>query len=176
MDLAFSEGNRHKKVKRDFTAIAVVAWDADGYLYVLDLVRFQTDRAEIYYQKAIELHQYWNFREVTVETNAGGNVIANFVQDEVRRAGETLVVKHQTKNQREGTKEERNAQTKAWRDNMKTMGYTSRTLPAALESAGAVGIVASYWSKGFGVNKIFSARTKTIPTVDLELEDYDRVE
>jgi hypothetical protein len=110
MDLAFSEGTKNKKIKRDYTALAVVAWDADGYLYVLDLQRFQTDRAEVYYQKAIELHQYWDFRDITVETNAGGNVIANFIQDEVRKAGQTLVVKHQTKNQREGTKEERNSQ------------------------------------------------------------------
>src|SRR5690606_19769248 len=29
-----------------------------------------------------------------------------------------------------------------------------------------------YWSKGFGANKIFSARTKKIPSVDIELEDY----
>jgi hypothetical protein len=110
MDLAFSEGSGARKVKRDYTAIAVIAWDADGYLYILDLQRFQTDRAEVYYQKAIELHQYWDFREMTVETNAGGNVIANFIQDEVRKAGQTLVVKHQTKNQREGSKQERNAQ------------------------------------------------------------------
>jgi hypothetical protein len=72
----------------------------------------------------------------------------------------------------EKMKKERDEQEKAWNDNMKKMGHNSRTLPEALEAAGAVGIVASYWSKGFGVNKIFSARTKKIPTVDLELEDY----
>lgn len=110
MDLAFSEGSGIRKVKRDYTAISVVAWDNEGYLYILALERFQTDRAEVYYEKLIDMHQYWDFREVTVETNAGGNVIANFVQDEIRRAGYTLVVKHQSKNQREGTKEERNAQ------------------------------------------------------------------
>ncbi len=69
-------------------------------------------------------------------------------------------------------KDNRDAQTKEWRANFRRMGYTSRTLPAALEDAGAAGLVASYWSRGFGVNKIFSARTKKIPTVDLELEDY----
>ncbi|WP_299210722.1 M20/M25/M40 family metallo-hydrolase [uncultured Dokdonia sp.] len=69
-------------------------------------------------------------------------------------------------------KEAREAQTKAWDDNIKAMGHTSRTLPEALEKAGAVGIVTSNWSRGFGVNKIFSARTEKIPTVDLELEDY----
>ncbi|WP_299436720.1 M20/M25/M40 family metallo-hydrolase [uncultured Aquimarina sp.] len=69
-------------------------------------------------------------------------------------------------------KDARDIQTKAWRKNMKTTGYNNRTLPAALEKAGAVGIVTSNWSRGFGVNKIFGARTKKIPTVDLELEDY----
>ena len=72
----------------------------------------------------------------------------------------------------EKMKKNRDEQTSAWRNNMKNTGYNRRTLTLALENAGAVGIVASNWSKGFGVNKIFSARTKAIPTVDLELEDY----
>lgn len=72
-------------------------------------------------------------------------------------------------------KDERKAQTDAWRENMKRTGFNGRTLPAALEEAGAVGIITSNWSKGFGVNKIFSARTEKIPTVDLELEDYGMV-
>lgn len=75
----------------------------------------------------------------------------------------------------EKMKEKRAAANKAWRQNMRNTGYTSRTLPQALEKAGAVGIISSYWSKGFGVSKIFSARTKKIPTVDLEMEDYSLV-
>jgi carboxypeptidase Q len=66
----------------------------------------------------------------------------------------------------------RAAQTDAWNERINKTGYTSRTLPVALEKAGAVGIVMSNWSRGFGVNKIFSAYTKKIPTVDLSLEDY----
>lgn len=72
-------------------------------------------------------------------------------------------------------KDARSAQTDAWRENMQRTGYNGRTLPAALEKAGAVGIVTSNWSRGFGVNKIFSARTKKIPMVDIELEDYGMV-
>ena len=72
----------------------------------------------------------------------------------------------------EKMKAERDSLDKAWRDNMRKTGYTSRTLPEALEKAGAAGIAQSYWSKGFGVNKIFSARTKKIPMVDIALEDY----
>jgi len=69
-------------------------------------------------------------------------------------------------------KEERELQTKAWRANTRRSGYSSRSIIAALEKAGAAGIISSYWSKGFGVSKIFSSRTKTIPTVSLGIEDY----
>jgi hypothetical protein len=69
-------------------------------------------------------------------------------------------------------KDERDTLTNRWRENMRKTGLNRSTLPTALEEAGASGIVMSNWSRGFGVNKIFSARTEKIPTVDLELEDY----
>lgn len=67
---------------------------------------------------------------------------------------------------------EREDISKAWESRIEKSGYTSRTLPQALEEAGAAGIITSYWSRGFGVNKVFGARTKKIPTVDVSLEDY----
>lgn len=69
-------------------------------------------------------------------------------------------------------KDLRAEQNKAWKANLNNIGYTKRTIVEVLENAGAAGIVDSYWSKGFGVNKVFGARTKKTPTVDLELEDY----
>ena len=72
----------------------------------------------------------------------------------------------------EKMKRERTAQTDAWRNRITKTGYNARTLPVALEKAGAVGIVMSNWSAGFGVNKIFGANTKKIPTIDIALEDY----
>lgn len=110
MDLAFTEGNGIKKVRRDYTAIAVTAWDEDGYLYILDLERFQTDKAEVYYQHMSQMCEYWGFREATIETNMGGKVVANFIQDEVRKNQQVLVIKHQHKNQVHGAKAERNEQ------------------------------------------------------------------
>lgn len=70
---------------------------------------------------------------------------------------------------------DREEQTNAWRERIRNTGYNGRNLPEALENAGAVGIISSNWSRGFGVNKIFSASTKKIPTVDLSLEDYGMV-
>lgn len=72
----------------------------------------------------------------------------------------------------EKMKKERDEMNKAWRANISRTGYDRRSILLALEEAGAAGLVSSYWSRGFGVNKIFSARTKKIPTVDMELEDY----
>ena len=77
-----------------------------------------------------------------------------------------------TKESFEKMKTERSARQEAWRNRMNKTGYSTRALPVALENAGAVGVVMSNWSNGFGVNKIFGAYTKKIPTVDLSIEDY----
>lgn len=72
----------------------------------------------------------------------------------------------------EKMKEERTAQSQNWRQRIRNTGYNTRTLNTALEEAGAVGIIQSRWSSGFGVNKIFGANTEKIPVIDLSLEDY----
>lgn len=77
-----------------------------------------------------------------------------------------------TKESFDRMKAERQAQIDAWQDRIKRTGYTTRTLPRALDSAGVAGVVSCTWSKGFGVDKIFLAYTKKSPTVDVSLEDY----
>jgi len=75
----------------------------------------------------------------------------------------------------EKMKSDREAQTKAWYQQIRNTRYNSRTINRALEEAGAAGIIQSRWSEGFGANKIFSANTKTIPVIDLSLEDYGMI-
>ena len=70
---------------------------------------------------------------------------------------------------------ESKAASEAWQNSIKATGETSRTLNAKLEAAGAAGIISSNWSRGFGVNKIFSAGTKKIPVMDVSLEDYGQL-
>jgi hypothetical protein len=77
-----------------------------------------------------------------------------------------------TKESFEKMKKERTEITDAWRKRIEKTKLNNRDLALALEKAGAAGIVACNWSSGFGVNKIFSANTKKIPTVDIALEDY----
>ena len=77
-----------------------------------------------------------------------------------------------TKESFEKMRKERTAQTEAWAQRIKKTGYTNRTLPVVLENAGAAGVITSNWSAGFGVDKIFGAYTKKVPTVDIAQEDY----
>ncbi|WP_051189441.1 M20/M25/M40 family metallo-hydrolase [Daejeonella oryzae] len=77
-----------------------------------------------------------------------------------------------TKESFENMKKERSAQQDAWRKRISKSGLNAKAMALALEKAGAAGIIASNWSAGFGVNKIFGANTMKIPTVDIALEDY----
>lgn len=79
----------------------------------------------------------------------------------------------------EKMKTERAAATKAFNENIKRTGHSTgiyaNSFFEALEAAGAAGLIQSYWSQGFGANKVFTANTKKIPVVDLNLEDYGLV-
>jgi hypothetical protein len=57
------------------------------------------------------------------------------------------------------------------------LGRNARTiLPQILEQAGAVALIGSSWSGGWGTNKMQSiSRTSTIPQFDLSCEDYGLV-
>ena len=70
---------------------------------------------------------------------------------------------------------ERRIASQAWQQRLAKTGQSNRVLALRLEAAGARGVVQSNWSNGWGVNKIFNARTRTIPTVDLSCEDYGLV-
>jgi hypothetical protein len=77
-----------------------------------------------------------------------------------------------TKESFEKMKEDRNKESAEWRKRMTNIGLNAKELALALENAGASGILTLYWSQGFGSNKIFSANTKKVPTLDVSLEDY----
>lgn len=68
--------------------------------------------------------------------------------------------------------EERAAIQSDWNARIRATGVSARDLPIRLEEAGAAGILTSNWSRGYGVTKIFNARTKKVPTLDLSCEDY----
>ena len=75
----------------------------------------------------------------------------------------------------ERMKAERTEGARAWNARVQKTGRDARTLPPALEAAGALGIVTNLWSNGWGVDKVFNARTQRVPTVNLSCEDYGLV-
>ena len=76
-------------------------------------------------------------------------------------------------------KARRTAAQQAWQQRLQRTGYVSGGGVAAaagltrrLEAAGVAGIIASNWSQGWGVQKIFAAYTDRTPVVDVACEDY----
>ncbi|MFZ4263556.1 M20/M25/M40 family metallo-hydrolase [Sphingobacterium sp. HJSM2_6] len=72
----------------------------------------------------------------------------------------------------ENMKKNRDSLQTAWNNRIKASGLSINSIPAVLEEAGAAGILTSYWSKEFGANKIFGARSQIAPSLDISLEDY----
>jgi hypothetical protein len=72
-------------------------------------------------------------------------------------------------------KDARTAATAAWTARIQRTGVAARDLAPRLEQAGAAGVLTSLWSGGWGVDRIFNARTHQVPTFDLSCEDYGLV-
>jgi len=124
MDVAWSDHS-----KADYTAIAVIGIDSEGFIYVLDLIRFKTSNFQEYYESCVSLQQQWGFRKMVVETNAGGALVAQEIESLVRRNGGNLVVDRRASTSHQGTKAERWAAVLEPRYESKTIwhakgGYT----------------------------------------------------
>lgn len=67
---------------------------------------------------------------------------------------------------------DRDTAAREWRQRLSAMGVNTRSLPAQLDAAGVAGVLSNTWSRGWGVDKIFLARTTRAPTFDVSCEDY----
>jgi hypothetical protein len=70
----------------------------------------------------------------------------------------------------------RDSATRRWGDRIRRTGLGTGlgtgALGVRLEAAGAAGVIASRWSNGWGVQKVFDAQTTRVPSVDISCEDY----
>lgn len=92
MDVAWTEASESGGKAADYTAIAVIGVDADGYYYILDLDRFKTSSFTVYYQNIMRLSSKWGFRKIKIETNAGGKLVANEIERLSRENGGAISV------------------------------------------------------------------------------------
>lgn len=71
-------------------------------------------------------------------------------------------------------REDRASALESWQARVQAGGGAA-ALPGQLEDAGALGVLTSTWSGGWGATRIFGARTERVPTFDLSCEDYGLV-
>jgi len=92
MDAATTDAASRNAKKNDYTALAVVGIDTEGFYYVLQLEQFQTDKRTVYYDKVIQLWKRWGFKRIDIELENAGRVIAEGMKEQCRRDGYSLIV------------------------------------------------------------------------------------
>jgi hypothetical protein len=68
--------------------------------------------------------------------------------------------------------QQRDSASADWAKRFSMAKVNARALPAMVERAGAAGVLSNAWSRGWGVDKIQSARVNGIPSFDVSCEDY----
>lgn len=108
IDVAWTDAAAKNSKRADYTAIAVVGMDEDGWIYILDLVRFRTDKYSVYYGHLAKLYDIWRFRKAFIETESAGKFVYEEMASMIRQNGlnTTLIGKTVPRNL---SKEERHA-------------------------------------------------------------------
>lgn len=102
IDFAFSLSK-----KSDYTAIVVIGIDADGYIYILDIDHFKSDRIGEYFSRISSLHSKWEFNKLRAEVTVAQAVIVRDLKDKMREEGLRLSIDEFRPTRNEGTKQER---------------------------------------------------------------------
>ena len=103
IDFAFS-----MKGRADSTAIVVVGIDSDKRIYVLDIIRFKSDKISDYYKYICAAHSKWGFRKLRAEVSVGQAVIVKELKEQyIRPNGLAISIDEFKPNRHQGTKQER---------------------------------------------------------------------
>lgn len=103
VDFAYSLSRRS-----DYTAVVVVGVDAQGFYYVLDIARFQTERIQEYFDNILRLQTKWGFRKLRAEVTAAQKAIVRELKDSyIRPYGLALSIDEHSPTRHSGAKEER---------------------------------------------------------------------
>lgn len=129
IDFAFST-----KKKADYTALVVIGITADSNIYVLDIVRFKTDRISDYFTAILNAYRRWGFKKVRCEVTAAQQAIVRDLKENyIAAQGLPIVVDEYRPLRSEGSKEERVAATLEPRYDNKKMWHCKGGETAALE-------------------------------------------
>jgi hypothetical protein len=128
IDFAFT-----KKTSSDYTAIVVIGIDAEGYIYVLDMDRFKTNKIKVYYDHIMDLHSKWTFKKLRAEITGAQEIIVEDLKDLIRAEGQTISIDAHRPHRHQGSKEERIAAVLEPRYENLTIWHKKGGLTAALE-------------------------------------------
>lgn len=128
MDFAYT-----KKKTSDYTAIVVIGIDHEGYIYVLDMDRFKTNKISVYFDHIIDMHSKWTFKKLRAETTAAQSIIVEDIKKLIRQEGMSLSVDEHRPSRHQGSKEERIAAALEPRYENLTIWHKKGGLTAALE-------------------------------------------
>lgn len=102
MDFAFS-----KSKKADYTCIVVFGIDYDFNVYVLDIVRFKTNKTSVYFSEFKDMLIKWEFSRLRAEVTAAQDVIVQSLKDSISTEGLHCIIEKHRPNKYDGAKEER---------------------------------------------------------------------
>jgi len=103
MDLAFSTGKRS-----DYSVVVVIGVDSDGFIYILDIDRFKTEKPSEMFEHLRDAYIKWGFRKIRIETVAAQKSIAREIKDQyIRPNNLALSIDDYNPTRHLGAKEER---------------------------------------------------------------------
>jgi phage terminase large subunit-like protein len=102
IDFAFSLSK-----KSDSTAIVVIGIDDEGFIYILDIEYFKSDKISEYFSRVADLHSKWEFKKLRAEVTVAQAVIVRDLKDKLREEGLRLSIEEYRPTRNEGTKAER---------------------------------------------------------------------
>lgn len=102
IDFAFSQSKR-----ADYTTLIVAGIDSDGFIYVLDIDRFKTDKIAVFFEHVSNMHSRWMFRKLRAEVSVAQKIIVEDLKDNIRKQGMSLAIDEYRPTRNDGAKEER---------------------------------------------------------------------
>jgi hypothetical protein len=103
LDFAFS-----LRKKADSTAIAVVGTDAKNNNYILDILRFKTDKISEYFKNMLHMYDKWNVRKWRCEVTVAQQAIVRELKEQyIKPMGIPITIDEYRPSRHEGDKAER---------------------------------------------------------------------